>query len=133
MNNENKVLNISTRSFVVAIAVIFALMLLTYVLTFLIPGGEYARTIDEAGNTVIDTQGGYHQVEGGIPFWKWLLSPFLVLGSDGSAALIAVLIFLLVIGGAFNALMVSGLMHYMLEKLVHRFGHVRYQLMAVLI
>ncbi|MCR5182565.1 MAG: TIGR00366 family protein [Clostridia bacterium] len=133
MNKDNKGLNISTKSFVVAIAVIFALMLLTYVLTFLIPGGEYARTLDEAGNTVIDTQGGYHQVDGGIPFWKWLLSPFLVLGSDGSAALIAVLIFLLVIGGAFNALMVSGLMHYMLDKLVFRFGHVRYQLMAVLI
>ena len=133
MNNENKGLNISTKSFVVAIAVIFALMLLTYVLTFLIPGGEYARITDESGNTVIDTVGGYHQVEGGIPFWKWLLSPFLVLGSDGSAALIAVLIFLLVIGGAFNALMVSGLMHYMLDKLVFRFGKVRYQLMAVLI
>ncbi|MBQ7703048.1 MAG: YfcC family protein [Firmicutes bacterium] len=133
MNNENNGLNISTKSFVVAIAVIFALMLLTYVLTFLIPGGEYARITDESGNTVIDTVGGYHQVEGGIPFWKWLLSPFLVLGSDGSAALIAVLIFLLVIGGAFNALMVSGLMHYMLDKLVFRFGKVRYQLMAVLI
>ena len=46
MNNENKGLNISTKSFVVAIAVIFALMLLTYVLTFLIPGGEYARITD---------------------------------------------------------------------------------------
>ncbi len=133
MNKENKGLNISAKSFVVAIAVILALMILTYLLTFLIPGGEYDRILDDSGNTIIDTQGGYHRVEGGLPFWKWLLSPFLVLGAEGSGALIAVLIFLLVIGGAFNALMVSGLMHYMLDKLVHRFGHVRYQLMAVLI
>ena len=127
MNKENKGLNISAKSFVVAIAVILALMILTYLLTFMIPGGEYDRILDDSGNTIIDTQGG------GLPFWKWLLSPFLVLGAEGSGALIAVLIFLLVIGGAFNALMVSGLMHYMLDKLVHRFGHVRYQLMAVLI
>lgn len=133
MDSENKGLNISKRSFIVAILVILALMIVTYALTFVIPGGQYDRIIDEAGNTIIDTEGGYHQVEGGIPFWKWLLSPFLVLGSDGSAALIAVLIFLLVIGGAFNALMVSGLMNYMLDKLVSRFGKVRYQLMAVLI
>jgi len=133
MNKENKGLNISAKSFVVAIAVILALMILTYLLTFLIPGGEYDRILDDSGNTIIDTQGGYRRVEGGLPFWKWLLSPFLVLGAEGSGALIAVLIFLLVIGGAFNALMVSGLMHYMLDKLVHRFGHVRYQLMAVLI
>ncbi len=39
MNNENKGLNISTRSFVVAIVIIFLLMLATYLLTFVIPGG----------------------------------------------------------------------------------------------
>ena len=72
-------------------------------------------------------------MEGGLPFWKWLLSPLLVLGADGSAALIAVIIFLLVIGGVFNALTEYGLMHYMLGRLVSRFGAVRYRLMAVLI
>ena len=46
---------------------------------------------------------------------------------------IAVIIFLLVIGGVFNALNECGLMSYMLKKLVHRFGAVRYKLMAVLI
>ena len=108
-------------------------MALTYALTFLVPGGEYARTVDEAGHTIIDTETGFKEVEGGLPFWKWLLSPFLVLGADGSGALIAVIAFLLVIGGVFNALHECGLMSYMLGKLVHRFGAVRYRLMAVLV
>ena len=130
---KNKSLNISAKSFVLAIIIIFLLMAVTYALTFIIPGGEYARTMDETGNSVIDTENGYHTVEGGIPFWKWLLSPVLVLGAEGSGALIAVIIFLLVIGGIFNALNECGLMNYMLQTLVGKFGNVRYRLMAVLI
>ena len=133
MEKRKNSLNISARSFLVATVIIFLLMAATYALTFLVPGGEYARTVDEAGHTIIDTQAGFMAVEGGLPFWKWLLSPFLVLGAEGSGALIAVIAFLLVIGGVFNALHESGLMGYMLNKLVHRFHGVRYRLMAMLV
>ncbi len=128
---EQKGLNIGVRSFITAIAVIFVLMVATYVLTLVIPGGQYARIEDESGNLMIDQQAGFSYIEGGIPFWKWLLSPFLVLGASGNGALIAVIAFLLVIGGVFNALEQCGLMKYMLDKMVHRFGGVRYRLMAV--
>ena len=130
---KEKGINISVKSFLAAIAIIFLLMLLSYILTLVIPGGEYIRTLDENGNTVIDPEAGFRYVEGGLPFWKWLLSPILVLGSDGSAALIAVIIFLLVIGGVFNALTEYGMMHYMLGRLVSRFGAFRYRLMLILI
>ena len=133
MEKKKNSLNISAKSFIAAIVIIFLLMVLTYALTFLVPGGDYARTVDDLGHTVIDTQAGFRAVEGGLPFYKWLLSPFLVLGAEGSGALIAVIAFLLVIGGIFNALNECGLMGYMLRKLVHRFGAVRYKLMAVLI
>ncbi len=133
MENQKKGLNISVRSFITATAVIFALMILTYALTFIIPGGEYARARDEAGNTVIDTQAGFKNIEGGIPFYKWILSPFLVLGAEGGGAIIAVVIFLLVIGGVFNSLEKCGLMQYMLSRIVHRFGGARYRLMAVVV
>ena len=133
MPREEKGLNISAKSFAAAIAVIFALMVAVYVLTLVVPGGEYARVTDAAGHTVVDTAGGYRAVPGGLPFWKWLLSPLLVLGAEGSGALIAVIVFLLVIGGVFNALGESGLMRYMLERLTSRYGAVRYRLMAVLI
>lgn len=126
-------INIGARSFLIAIGIIFILMVVTYVLTLVIPGGEYARITDESGHTVIDTDAGFHYVEGGIPFWKWLLSPFLVLGAEGSGTIIAVLIFLLVIGGVFNSLTACGMMNYMLGKIVDRFGDVKYKLMAVLI
>ena len=133
VTEKNKGLNISAKSFLAAILIIFLLMVLTYVLTFVIPGGEYARIVDADGHTVIDTENGYHATERGLPFWKWVLSPLLVLGAEGSGALIAVIIFLLVIGGVFNALNECGLMNYMLQKLISRYGAVRFRLMAVLI
>ena len=126
-----KGMNISVKSFLTAIIVIFVLMILSYLLTFLVPGGEFARVDDGNGNLLIDTAGGFTNVEGGIPFYKWILSPILVLGAAGSGTLIAVIAFLLVIGGVFNALDQCGLMRYMLGKTAHHFSGVRYRLMAV--
>ena len=105
---QNKGLNIGVRSFLISIGIVFMLMVATYILTLIIPGR-------------------------GISFSKWLLSPILVLGAPGSGTIIAVLIFLLVIGGIFNSLTAGGLMNYMLSKLVNRFGDVKYKLMAVLV
>lgn len=103
---EKKGLNISVKSFITAIAVLFVLMILTYVLTFIVPEGE-------------------------ISFWKWILSPVLVLGGEDNVSLIAVIVFLLVIGGVFNCLDKCGLMKYMLDKITYRFGKERYKLMAL--
>ncbi len=125
-------LNVSVTTFIGAIAVVLVLMILTYVMTIVIPGGEYARVTDENGNVVIDADGGFTYVDGGISFGKWLLSPILVLGADGGGMIIAILAFLLVIGGVFNSLERGGLMKYMLDKIVHRFGGARYNLLAII-
>ena len=129
---EKKGLNVSVRSFITATAVLLVLMTLAYGLTFVVPGGEYPRIADENGNLQIDTTGEFMNVAGGIPFWKWLLSPVLVLGSNGGGTLIAVIVFLLVVGGIFNALEKGGLMKYMLCRIVTRFGGAKYKLQAVI-
>ncbi|MBR5322186.1 MAG: YfcC family protein [Clostridia bacterium] len=129
--SEKKGLNISVKSFITALVVIFALMIAAYVLTLVIPGGEYARIPNADGNMIINTENGFSYVDGGIHFWKWLLSPILVLGASGNGTLIAVIIFLLVIGGVFNSLDRCGLMKYLLDKIANRFGKHRYSLMAV--
>lgn len=130
---EKKGLNISAQCFINAIIVIFVLMIAAYILALVIPGGEYARIPDENGNLMVDTGSAFTAVTGGIPFWKWLLSPILVLGAAGSGTLLAVIAFLLVIGGIFNALDKGGLMKYMLDVLSRRYSGSRYRLMAVII
>lgn len=130
---EKKGLNISVRSFITAIIVIFILMIAAYILSAVIPGGIYARVPDAEGNMIIDTNVGFQSTDGGIPFWKWLLSPILVLGGTGNGTLIAVIAFLLVIGGVFNSLDKCGLMTYILNKTANRFSTVRYKLMAIVV
>jgi len=105
-NKKNNDSFINVRSFIGALIVIAALMVGAYVLTLVIPCG-------------------------GIEFWRWLLSPVLLLGADGSATIIAVIIFLLVIGGIFNALDKEGVMLYMLNRITDRYGDRKYKLMAV--
>lgn len=96
------------KSFLISIITIAALMIFTYVLTLIMECD-------------------------GIPFYKWLLSPILVLGSNSGATTIAVLIFLLIIGGVTNGLNKCGFMEYMLNKIVYKYGKHRYKLMFIMV
>lgn len=119
-------MKVNVKCFFTAIAVIFALMVFTYALTFIVPGGSYQRLEDGT----INTEAGFTYTEGGIPFWKWILSPFLVLGAEGNATLIAILAFLLIIGGVFGCLEKCLFMQYMLNMLASKFKDVKYKFMA---
>lgn len=132
MEENKKGMSISAKSFISALIVIFVLMIAAYVLTFIIPGGQYARTPDADGNMIITADSEFSYVDGGIPFWKWILSPFLVLGAPGCALILAVIAFLLVIGGVFEGLSRCGLMQYMLDRIAHKYGAKRYTFLAVL-
>lgn len=114
-------MKVNVKCFVTAIAVIFALMVFTYVLTFIVPAGQYNPDTLE-----------FVSVEGGLPFYKWVLSPILVLTVDGSSTLIAIIAFLFVIGGVFECLDKCGFMKYMLGFLSDKFKDVKYKFMAVL-
>ena len=76
---EKPKMEASVKSFITAIAIIFIMMVITYGLTFLIPGGY-------------------------IPLWKWILSPILVLFTEDSGSMIAIIVLLIVLGGVFNSL-----------------------------
>ena len=102
-NNDSFV---SAKLFIGALVIIAVLMLGAYIATLLLPCD-------------------------GIPFWKWLLSPILVLGAEDNVSLIAVIAFLLIIGGVFNALEKADILVYMLGKITDKYADKKYRLMAV--
>ena len=104
---KENVMDVGVKSFLTAIIVIFVMMILTYSLTFVIPGG-------------------------GIPFWKWALSPVLVLFGEDSASLIAIILLLVVLGGVFNCLDKFGVLRLLLDKITAKFGKSRRVLLAVI-
>ncbi len=106
-NKEKQKMEASVKSFVTAIIVIFVMMILTYVLTFVIPGGY-------------------------IPFWKWILSPILVLFGEDNGSLLAIIALLVVLGGVFNSLDKFGVLRLLLDKVTAKFGESRRVLLAVI-
>lgn len=127
-DKQPRMMDLNVRSFIGALAILLCLTILTYVLTFLLPAGSYDRAATENGSVVV--AGTYHAVAGGIPFWRWLCAPVLVLFAEGGGTILAVLVFLLVIGGAFSALDAAGVMRYLLGKLHHKYAARRYRLLA---
>lgn len=96
------------KSFLISIITLFVLMLLTYGLTLF-----------------IDCQG--------LNFLKFIASPVLVLGSSSASTIIAIIIFLIIIGGIIEGLNRCGFLEYMINKIVHLYGSKRYKLIAVLV
>ncbi len=125
--------NINKRLYLRSLLVIAILMVFCYLLSFIIPSGSFERIVNESGNTIINTGGSYTPAEGNLTFVKFILAPFLVLGSEGNITLIGVIVFILAIGGAFNALDKSGIMQYMLDKITDRYEMHKYTFLKAII
>ncbi|MBP5343086.1 YfcC family protein [bacterium] len=122
------------KSYISSLIVLFVLMILTYVLTFIIPSGEYQRIINAQGNEIIDITSEFRFIDfDKLPFWKWLLSPVLVLGSEGSFTIIAVIILLIIIGGTFGPLNECNIVRYLIDKISYKYGNQKYKLIALLV
>ncbi len=126
---SKRVFNVGTRSFIAALIILFLLMALTYALTLILPAGEYQRVMTDGKESIV--AGTYQSVSSGLSFWKWLLSPILALGASGSGTVIAIIAFLLVIGGAFNAMDECGVLSYMFNRVYRMFEHQKYRLLLL--
>lgn len=143
MNNESKMeiekpagngtahsLVINKKAIILAIIIVLTLVITAYVLTFILPTGEYLR--DDNGAIISDS---YVQKDmDGITWWQFLLSPFMILSptTNGFETVWAILILLFVIGAIFTALDESGILVYMVQFLTKKFAGSKYALLFLL-
>lgn len=78
--------SISKRTFTSAFIILFSLIIISGILTIVIPGGTY----DNLGNFQ------YTNTKG-LPFYKWILAPFEQLIYKDSILIIAISIFLFIV------------------------------------
>lgn len=132
MNNNDSGLKISKKSFVSSVLILLVLMLGAGVLTWIIPGGSFERALVD-GKEIIQP-GTFHFTEdGGYPLWRWFTAPFEVLWGADAVTVIAIIVFICIIGGVFALLDKSGMLQYIMNGLVRRFEQTKYRLMAVLV
>lgn len=122
---------ISRKAFIQAVTIIFALMMFAGVLTRLIPAGEYAR-VEVDGRQVIDANSFTYIEQPDYPVWRWFTAPIEVLFADGGVIVIAIILFILLVGMAFGVLDQSGILRTAIAYIVKIFGGRKYTLLLII-
>lgn len=127
--NQDKILKINKRSFITVCIILLSFMIISYILTFIIPHGYYPSQEEiNNGSDII-----YTAIDGkGFSFWKFILSPILVLGSDSGITIIVVSLFLLILGGAFNVIDKTGGINAIISYLIEKFKNKKYILIYII-
>ena len=130
---DNAGIRIEKRTFLSTVCVLLCVMICAGVLTLVLPQGRYERQCADNGYEEIIADS-YTVVDGErLPVWRWFTAPVEVLFSSDSLVAVMVTLFLIFIGGTFLVLDRSGVMKWLLGRVVRRFGGRRYLLMAALV
>jgi uncharacterized ion transporter superfamily protein YfcC len=123
---------ISTKAFLQAVSIIFALMMVAGILTLVIPAGGYAR-IEVDGREAIDPASFSFMERPDYPIWRWFTAPFEVLATpDGLTKVIPIIVFILLVGIAFGIMDRSGILQAVIARIVKVFGGRKYVLLPVI-
>lgn len=122
---------ISTRAFIQSAVILLVLMIAAGILTRTIPAGEFTR-YESDGRTLIDPAS-YQQIERqDYPVWRWFTAPVEVLWGEDSLIIITIIVFILLVSGAFAVLEKSGILTAVLSAIVTRFRARRYLLLLII-
>lgn len=122
---------IQLRAFIQSFLILLVLMILAGVLTRVIPSGSYDRVVIE----------GVEQIEPGsfqfmpapdYPIWRWITAPVEVLFADQAVVIVTIILFILMVGGAFAVLDRSGILVAGIRWIVERLGGRKYLLLLVI-
>ena len=113
---------------------ILIIMVFAGIMTQVIPRGEYLT--DESGTIIAVDQFGnstYREIDFRLPFWKTFTAPFEVFTSSDAVTGIAIILFIILIGGTFLILDKSGVLSYIMSSVVGKFSDKKYFLLPIVI
>lgn len=126
-------IKIGKKAFLVAVGILFSLIIVSGVLTRVLPVGEYQREKLATHTQIVKDS--YHVQEDAVrlPVYRWFTSPIEVLWGDNWQMVMVLLLFMIFMGGAFAILDEGGIIKHILASLVKKFEKKKYLLMAVII
>ncbi len=128
---ESAEIRIGKKAFITTAVIVLCLMILSGILTQVIPSGSY-NYIEVEGKKLVDPQS-YHLIEKPeIPVYRWFTAPVEVLYASANAQVVIVIcLLILFIGGGFAVLNRVGVFEEIITKIVNRFGKNRYLLICI--
>lgn len=130
MDNRPNLINISKKSFISVVIILFLLMIAAGIMTRVIPAGAFSR---DENLSIIPGTFAYLDNPELLPIWKWVLAPFLVFGTSDGLSIAMIAIFLLILGGAFTVMDKTDGIKVLLKKLIARFKNNKYLLLRLVI
>ena len=122
---------IQKKAFFSAIIILFSLLIITGILTYVIPSGSFNRTIIDGVDVIIPGSFSYTN-EGNIQFYRIFTAPIEVLFSDGNTIVIAIILFLLIIGGSIKVLNKIGIIEHLIYFIITKFKSNKYILLSLI-
>jgi len=119
---EKNASDFAVKTFISAALVLVVMLIVTGLLTYVIPNGTFNS------ETMTFTENATR----GIDFVNWFGAPVLVLFSDSGVLVIAIILFLLIIGGALHVLKQAGLIEGVIFWVAERFAKSPKKLLAAL-
>ena len=131
-NKNNKLINISRKTFISVLVLLLLLIAASTILTYVVPKGEFGVTVVDGKEEVDYLE--YNQLldESGIPIWKGILAPFLVIGTGDGISLIMLSVFLLVIAGSFQAMNDNRGIKVIVQRIIRKFQNNRFLLLSII-
>lgn len=128
-NQKNeRLINISKKTFIQVCILLLAFLVVTIILTYLIPAGSFGVLPD--GSVDYSTYIPLTDMPG-IPIWKGLLAPVLVFFSADGPKLLILCLFLLILSAAFQVMNDTGGIHAIIGSVTSRFQNRRFLLLSL--
>lgn len=123
---------ISRKAFIQSFIILLVLIVAAGVLTRVIPAGSYNRI--QGGERQVIVPGSYLPSAERLnyPIWRWFIAPLEVLGGSDGLSIITIIIFILMVGGAFAILEKCGILNSALSKIVNAFKGRKYILLLII-
>ena len=128
-DNGKALINISKKTFIQVTALLLALVALSVVLTYVIPGGQFGTT--ERGEVDYSQYIRRDDIKG-INVLKGVFSPVLVFFSSNGLSLIMLSLFLLIISSSFQVMNDVGGIRFLIGTVSRRFQSRRRLLLALI-
>ena len=136
-NNSNPPtagLQLNVRTLGMITLLLFGIMIFAGVLTQIVPAGEYLTAEDGSIISEIDGESTYHRIgDSGYRFWRVFTAPFEIFTTSDAFTGVAIMAFIVLIGGTFLVLENAGVLNYIMSSIVKSFSSRKYLLLALMV
>lgn len=128
---QNQVLKIGKKSFIVTAVTLFVMITIVGVLAQFIPTGEYTRQV--IGDVeVVDYDSFKYTNQEALPLYNIILAPVKVLFSEYIITVLGIFLFIVAIGATISVLEKSGVIKYSLLKIIDKYKDNKHTLLRVI-